>query len=242
MIYASGERVSADFEDHLEVEASRVGDAMVEDKIRLSIKVCDSVHGAKPELASGDASRYTLRVDEKSSPLSQVNAIIEALIKTGCIDRLSEKSSQGQPNFQFQGEIRLLADTNAAAPILEEANYWGHNLVRYLDKIYAVPVGLGQINFESDAQKLVGLLKAENLASLRAMVTSQFLSNEIKKEYASDGATEIRTRLKALEESLIERSRRIASLEATMQERDQRLKALDKRYTKRTNKSQVCRP
>ena len=184
VIHASGEHDSADFEDHLEVEASRVGDAMVEDKILLSIKVCDSVHGAMPELASGDASRYILRVDEKSSPLSQVNAIIEALIKTGCIDRLSEKSSQGQLNLQFQGEIGLLADANAAAPILEEANYWGHNLVRYLGQIYAVPVGLGQINFESDKQKLVGLLRAENLASLRAMVTSQFLSNEIKKEYA----------------------------------------------------------
>ena len=58
-------------------------------------------------------------------------------------------------------------------------------------------------------------------------MTSQFLSNEIKKEYAADGATEIRTRLKALEESLLERSRRIASLEATMQERNQRLKGVE---------------
>ena len=227
VIHASGEHNSADFEDHLEVEASRVGDATVEDRITLSIKVCDGVHGAMPELASGDASRYILRVDETSFPLFQVNAIIEALIETGCIGRLSEESSQGQPNWQFDGEIGLLADANAAAPILEEANYWGHNLVRYLGQIYAVPVGLGQINFESDKQRLVGLLRAENVASLRAMVTSQCLGNEIKKEYGTDGATEIRTRLKALEELLVERSRRIASLETTMQERDQRLKGME---------------
>ena len=123
-----------------------------------------------PELVSGDAARYTLRVDRKSSPLHQVSVIIEALIKTGCVDRLSEKRSHGQPNSQFQGEIRLPADTDAAAPILEEANYWGHNLVRYRDQIYAVPVGLGQINFESDKQKLVGLLRADKFG-----------------EYSSDG-------------------------------------------------------
>ena len=192
----------------------------------------------RARLASGIIAGASLdEVFEKLGPTAIVEAFLAqnariaaleaALIKLGCIDRLSAQSSQHQPNFPFQGEIRLPADANAAAPILEEANYWGHNLVRYLGQIYAVPVGLGHINFESDGQKLVGLLRAESLASLRAMVTSQFLGNEIKTEYATEGATEIRTRLKALEELLTERSRRVASLEATMQERDQRLKALE---------------
>ena len=232
VIHISGEGVSAGVEDHLEVEASRIGGTIVEDKILLSIEVCDGLDGVVPELVSGDAARYTLRVDRKSSPLRQVSVIIEALIKAGCVDRLSEKRSYGQPNSQFQGEIRLLADTDATAPILEEADYWGHNLVRYRDQIYAVPFSLGQVNFQTDGQAVAGLLRADSLAALRTTVLSQLL----KKEYTADGAVEIRARLKALEESLLERTRRVASLEATVEERNQRLKGVEQTLEERTQR------
>ena len=228
-IHISGEGVSAGVQDHLEVEASRIGGIIVEDKILLSIEVCDGLDGVVPELVSGDAARYTLRVDRKSSPLHQVSVIIEALIKAGSVDRLSEKRSYCQPNSQFQGEIRLLADTDATAPILEEADYWGHNLVRYRDQIYAVPFSLGQVNFQTDGQAVAGLLRADSLAALRTTVLSQLL----KKEYTADGAVEIRARLKALEESLLERTRRVASLEATVEERNQRLKGVEQTLEER---------
>lgn len=103
-----------------------------------------------------------------------------------------------------------------ATPVAEETNYWGHNLVRYRGRFYAVPLALGPFDLASDEKRLAGFLNADNLAGLRAMVMGQSLTSELK------------TRILSLEETLAERSHRLELLELTMEERNNRLRALEK--------------
>jgi len=112
--------------------------------------------------------------------------------------------------------IRYAANNLNATPVAVEMNYWGHNLVRYRSRFYAVPIALGPFDLASDEQRSAGLLNADNLSALRDAVISRSLTGELT------------TRLKSLEQTLEERTRRIVSLEATMEERDARLQTLEK--------------
>ena len=100
-------------------------------------------------------------------------------------------------------------------------NYWGHNLVRYRDRFYAIPIDAGAMDLASDEKRLAGFLNADSLAGLRTMVMHQTLTKELK------------TDLKNLEQSLEERTQRIVSLEATMEERNRRLLALERAFKER---------
>jgi hypothetical protein len=103
-----------------------------------------------------------------------------------------------------------------ATPVAVETNYWGHNLVRYRGRFYAVPIALGPFDLTSNERRLADLPNADNLSVLRDIVISQAVTGELK------------ARLKNLEEALEERTHRIRSLETTMEERNVRLQALEK--------------
>ena len=117
--------------------------------------------------------------------------------------------------------LRCQGNTLGATPVAEEMNYWGHNLVRYRDRFYAIPIDAGPMDLASDEKRLAGFLNADNLAGLRTMVMHQTLTKELK------------TDLKNLEQSLEERTQRIVSLEATMEERNRRLLALERAFKER---------
>jgi hypothetical protein len=104
-----------------------------------------------------------------------------------------------------------------ATPVAVETNYWGHNLVRYRSRFYAVPMALGPFDLASDERRLASLPNADNLSTLRDAVMTG----------------ELRTRLKSLEAALEERTHRIRSLETTMAERDARLRSLEKAIGRR---------
>ena len=107
----------------------------------------------------------------------------------------------------------------------EEVNYWGHNLVRYRDRFYAVPIAAGPMDLASDEKRLAGFLNSDDLAGLRTMVMHQTLTKELK------------TDLKNLEQALEERTQRILSLESTMEERNSRLRALEQTVEERERSS-----
>ena len=209
----------------LEVETSRTGQAVLEDRVSLSMELRNDVSGGGGELVGTDPSRYSLRISKPQSPQSLATAAIKTLVKLGCIDRLPEERSAHEFNTRFEGEIRLAIDGNAAAPILRETNYRGHNLVQYLGHFYAVPIALGPLDLSATAQRLDSFLCADSLADLRAMVTNRTLLGYIGH---LEGVTEaIEPRLKALEDAIAERTQRLASLESTLDERTNRLVTLE---------------
>jgi hypothetical protein len=112
-----------------------------------------------------------------------------------------------------------------ATPVGVETNYWGHNLVRYRSRFYAVPMALGPFDLASEEKRLESLPNADNLSALRDIVIKRLLTDEL------------RTRLKSLEEALEERTHRIHSLETTMGERNTRLQALEKAIGDRSRRS-----
>ena len=48
----------------------------------------------------------------------------------------------------------------------EETNYWGHNLVRYRGRFYAIPIAAGPMDLASDEKRLADFLNGDNLAGL----------------------------------------------------------------------------
>ena len=116
--------------------------------------------------------------------------------------------------------LRCQENKHDATPVAEETNYWGHNLIRYRGRFYAVPTATGPMDLTSDEKRLAEFLNADSLAGLRAIVMNETLTREP------------RTRLKNLEESLEERTQRIVSLEATMEDRNNRLCALEEALEK----------
>jgi uncharacterized coiled-coil protein SlyX len=102
-----------------------------------------------------------------------------------------------------------------ATPVAQETNFWGHNLVRYFGRFYAVPLSLGPLDLAQAQDQLAGFPSADDLASLRHMVMARLLTGELQK------------RLQSLEETIAERTNRIASLEAAMTERHDRLRAIE---------------
>ena len=121
--------------------------------------------------------------------------------------------------------LRCQGNTLGATPVAEEVNYWGHNLVRYRDRFYAVPIAAGPMDLASDEKRLAGFLNSDDLAGLRTMVMHQTLTKELK------------TDLKNLEQALEERTQRILSLESTMEERNSRLRALEQTVEERERSS-----
>ena len=116
--------------------------------------------------------------------------------------------------------LRCQENKHDATPVAEEINYWGHNLIRYRGRFYAVPTATGPMDLASDEKRLAEFLNADSLAGLREIVMNETLTREPK------------TRLKNLEESLEERTQRIVSLEATMEDRNNRLCALEEALEK----------
>ena len=117
--------------------------------------------------------------------------------------------------------MRYQGNTLDKTPVAEETNYWGHNLVRYGGRFYAIPIAAGPMDLASEEKRLAGFLNGDNLAGLRTMVINQTLTKELK------------TNLKNLEQTLEERTQRIVSLEATMEERNRRLLALEQTVEER---------
>jgi len=111
-IQASGEDAASGFESDLVVQARGFSDTGCEDRVMLSIEICDSVRGTMTELRQRDGSRYVARMRETSSPQTLVKAIIEALVKVGCVERLSEANYRRDLNSRFGGEIRAVGPEN----------------------------------------------------------------------------------------------------------------------------------
>ena len=76
------------------------------------------------------------------------------------------------------GPLRCQGNTLDATPMAEEMNYWGHNLVRYRDRFYAVPIAAARWIWRAMKNDLAGFLNADNLAGLRTMVMDQTLTKE----------------------------------------------------------------
>jgi hypothetical protein len=104
-----------------------------------------------------------------------------------------------------------------ATPVAVEMNHWGHNLVRYRGRFYAIPISAGEFDITKDEQRLAGFLSADNVPALRDSVMTHLLTDELK------------ARLASLEKTLEERTRRIHSLEKTMKERHDRMQDLERR-------------
>jgi hypothetical protein len=119
-IHAAGQRNSAGLTAPFTVEANRVGDQVMEDRIHLSIDLCDSTGSTVPGLVGGNGHRYSLRVRQTSSPQTVVSAIIKALVGIGCVDRVSEEGYSRDPNAGFAGEIRALAPNSNGGPPAED--------------------------------------------------------------------------------------------------------------------------
>ena len=106
VIHVSGEHVSADFEDHLEVEASRIGDTIVEDKIRSRSRCATASTAQCPNWRAAmhhdiSAGRWEVIA------AAQVNAIIEALIKR-------DASTDCRKRVRMASPIRSLGRNTAA--------------------------------------------------------------------------------------------------------------------------------
>jgi hypothetical protein len=185
-------------------------------RLHLSIEPRVATSGVTVDLVENEVPKnVVLSIDETLSPQAILTTIIEALLELECLKRLAD----GPPtNTEYRGEIRLAPNKNAFSPFLEEANFAGHNLVRYKGRFYAVPIVTGPLDLASAEERLAEFSSAENLAALREMITRQAVTSEIT------------ARLKSLEDSTAER---IASLEATMEEGSSRHCRLKRRLTSR---------
>ena len=110
LIRASDGHGFPDFTTCLEVEATTIGQALIEDRVRLLIDARDDVRDMTTELSSIDRARYSLRVSNTSSTQFLINAMIDALVKIGCVDRLLEGGLSSDPNLRFEGKMHDVAD------------------------------------------------------------------------------------------------------------------------------------
>jgi len=118
-IAASGEDEASGFGSDLVVQARGLSDTGCEDRVLLSIDICDSVRGTMIELRRQDGSRYAVRISGTSSPQTLVKAIVEVLQKIGCIESLSEYNYRRDPNSRFEGEIRAaVGPENKGGPLV----------------------------------------------------------------------------------------------------------------------------
>lgn len=117
-----------------------------------------------------------------------------------------------------------------ATPIAQEINFYGHNLVRYRGRFYAVPQSVGPLDLAKEQERLTEFLSADNLASLHHMVLAQSLTSDLQ------------TRLRNLEDTMGERTVRISSLEATMAERHNRLRALEQALEEKLKSDPCSKP
>jgi len=104
----------------LVVQARGLSETGSEDRVLLSIDICDSVRGTMAELRRQDGSRYAARMRETSSPQTLVKAIVEALVKIGCVERLSEPNDRRDPNSRFVGEIGAVGPENKSGLPVEQ--------------------------------------------------------------------------------------------------------------------------
>ena len=104
-IQASGEAETSGVVPDLVLQARGIGDTGCEDRVLVSIDICDAIRGTTAELRRQDGSQYIARIRETSSPQTLVAAIIDALVKIGCVEKLSEHSPCRDLNSWFRGEI-----------------------------------------------------------------------------------------------------------------------------------------
>ncbi len=205
----------------VEVEAAPVGEALIEDRVRLLIDARDDVRDMTTELSSIDQARYSLRVSKTSPTQFLINAIIDALVKIGCVDRLLQGGLSSDPSLRFEGEIRDLADKRfdalAAGTSRPEMSSYA-----VADETFKV---------EGTAIELVERLEA--LEDSLAERTQRLLSLEAAME-------ERVGRLLALEQTLHERSQQIVALEATMEERSRRLLTVEKALEERSRDQRIA--
>ena len=119
-IHASGEDEASGVDSDLVVQARGLDDTGCEDRVLLSIEICDSVRGTMTELWRQDGTRYAARMRETSSPQTVVKAIVDALVKIGCVEQLSEPNYRRDANSRFSGEIRAVGPENKEGLTVEQ--------------------------------------------------------------------------------------------------------------------------
>jgi hypothetical protein len=107
-IPSSSEKDAARLRGRFEVAASRLGDTTTKDRILLAVEVDETRRRTTTGLVSGSGREYTLRIREGSPSRALVEAIVEALVRIGAIDRLTEKRGRREINPRFEGAIRTV--------------------------------------------------------------------------------------------------------------------------------------
>lgn len=116
--------IDASGEGTIELKADRIGGTIVNDRCCVSVELTDGVRVALPGLGNFNEQQYKLRIRATLSPRHLVEAIIDALVSVGCVDRLTEGSFRRDPNSSFKGEIRIVvpraADSCPLKPFVGE--------------------------------------------------------------------------------------------------------------------------
>jgi len=214
------------FGAHFELVATCIGGKMICDRIFLLIEAYDSACDDTAVLVNIEQSRYSLRIRKTSSTQMLIQAIIDALVKIGCVDRLLEKSSGSDPSFRFEGEIQavvherkgdvragILANRGtepSAADLMERLGALEHLLEERTQRLASLERTMAERSSRLLAMELALEERNQRIASLEAT------------------AEERSTRLLAVEQTVEERNQRIASLEATIGERTRRLETIER--------------
>jgi hypothetical protein len=166
----------------------------------------------------GDPRDIGRRLFDRRSPTFNEGRIgsHSTALPTELIEHLNSNNGQVLDAFGYQGgnktytvfaetwrtqPLRYQENKLDATPIVEETNYWGHNLVRYRSRFYAIPISIGPFDLARDEKRLAGFLSADNLPAVRTAVTDRALTSEL------------RTRLKSLENKMQESDNRVRAVE-----------------------------
>jgi hypothetical protein len=236
VVQAAHDDGPAGFGAHFELAATCIGGNAIDDRVLLLIEACNGVRDNTTELVNIDQSRYSLRIRKTCSTRMLINAIVEALVKIGCIDRLLEMSSGGEPNVRFVGEIQAVAhkrkDDVRAGVVRHDAS----SLTPTLEPRWAETgetdlmerLGALERSLEERTRRLASLEGTIVERSSRLLAMEQALEERNQRIASLEATVEERdTRLLAVEQTLEERNRRIESLEATIDERTRRLEAVE---------------
>jgi hypothetical protein len=192
------------------VGAAGGGDTERQRRLIWSVQIKLGVPGAPAEIAERlfDRESPTFNEGRIGSSRTALPAELRERLNSANADVLQAFGYQvGNGPYTASGEnwrkrpLRCLENTLDATPVAVETNYWGHNLVRYRGRFYAIPIAAGPFDITTDKERLASFYNADNLSALRNTVMTHLLTDELK------------TRLKSLEETMEERTWRILSLE-----------------------------
>ena len=87
------------FQSPIEVAASCVGPVANGDRALVTVEMCESVRGIMIELPTSDGFRYVVRIRETPSAQAKAKAIIDALVRIGCIEQVAEEKHNRDPDL-----------------------------------------------------------------------------------------------------------------------------------------------